>query len=76
MRVNTNHSTIFKIGMSEVEKVEQFTYLKSIITKNGGSEQNVPIEFVRPSRHSKCSAPFETLNSSTLKRNYISTILT
>lgn len=49
MRVNTNNQQNFRINNETLEDVEQYCYLGSIITVNGGTEEDIE-ERIRKAR--------------------------
>jgi hypothetical protein len=47
MRINAQMEEKLSIANKEIEQVESFTYLGSIVTQDGGTEQDMPTQFVR-----------------------------
>ena len=41
LRLGYNVDTLLKVGDKEVEDVSTFTYLGSLVSKNGGAEEDV-----------------------------------
>jgi hypothetical protein len=66
MKLNAKSNNPIKVGNEDIEEVEKFTYLGSIVTPNGGTEEDVN------ARINKAKASFAQLNkiwSSTQIRN-------
>jgi len=43
MRVNTSNAQKFRLEETEIEKVESFVYLGSVVSESGGTEEDVAI---------------------------------
>jgi len=41
MRVNTSNTQKFRLENTEIEKVGSFVYLGSLVSENGGTEEDV-----------------------------------
>jgi len=41
MRVNTTYTQKFRLENTEIEKVGSFVYLGSVVSENGGTEEDV-----------------------------------
>jgi len=41
MRVNTSNTHKFRLGNTEIEEVRSFVYLGSVVSENGGTEEDV-----------------------------------
>jgi len=41
MRVNTSNTQKFRLGNTEIEEVRSFVYLGSVVSENGGTEEDV-----------------------------------
>ena len=56
MRVNTSNIQKFRLENTEIEEIESFVYLGSVVSKNGGTEEDVT------SRIKKATGVFVQLN--------------
>jgi hypothetical protein len=62
MRMNTSNTQTFRTENTEIEEIESFVYLGSVVSKNGGTEEDVA------NRIKKANGAFVQLNP--VRRNH------